>query len=111
MEITVRPADTRHVVVEVKGRLDLTNVDTFRAAVLSTVAHGDTSVIVDFAALTFIDSSGLGALVGAYRQARDHGGDLRIVAPNPQVLDILTLMRIDRVLPPYPTIDDALKES
>lgn len=109
MEITLHPSGEGRTLIAVTGRLDLTSVGAFRAAVAHAVASGAPNVIVDLHHVEFIDSSGLGALVGEFRRARDAGGDLRIVAPLPEVFELLSLMRLDRVLPPYPTVDAALE--
>lgn len=111
MEITATPATPGHTVLALTGRLDLTSVDAFRNAIARAINHGTPTVVVDLQHVDFIDSSGLGALVGAYRHTRDAGGDLRIVAPNTEVLELLSLMRLDRVLPPYPSTDAALNGS
>jgi anti-anti-sigma factor len=109
MEIALHPTGDRHTVIAVTGRLDLTSVGAFRAATGHAIEDGSVNVIVDLQHVDFIDSSGLGALVGEFRRARDAGGDLRIVAPLPEVHELLSLMRLDRVLPPYPTVDAALE--
>lgn len=108
MDIAVNRAEHGRTLVTLTGRLDLTSVTTFRAAVARAIDDRQPTVIVDLHHVDFIDSSGLGALVGAYRHTRDAGGDLRIVAPHAEVLELLTLMRLDRVLPAYPSIEAAL---
>jgi anti-sigma B factor antagonist len=108
MDIALQPTDASRAVVTITGRLDLTSARTFRAAVTQAIDNGTTKLVVDLSRATFIDSSGLGALLGAYRSAHDAHGELRLAAPLPQVHDILTLMRLDRVLPPYDTTDQAL---
>lgn len=108
MEISVHTPDAGRTLVALTGRLDLTSVATFRSAIAHAIQGGDPTVIVDLQHVDFIDSSGLGALVGAFRHTRDAGGDLRIVAPHAEVLELLALMRLDRVLPPYPSIEAAL---
>lgn len=109
MEIAMKPAASDVAVADVNGRLDLVSAGIFSAAVTRTVASGRSKIIVDLAHVPFIDSSGLGALVGALKRTRDAGGELRIAGALPDVLDILTLMRLDRVLHPYASVDEALE--
>lgn len=108
MDIALHPAGASHAVLAITGRLDLTTARTFRSAVTQAIDDGTTKLVIDLSRATFIDSSGLGALLGAYRSAHDANGELRIAAPLPEVHDILTLMRLDRILPPYDTTDQAL---
>jgi anti-sigma B factor antagonist len=55
----------------------------------------------------FIDSSGLGVLVGALRRAREAQGDLRIVSARETVVKIFRITGLDRVFPVFPTLDEA----
>ena len=54
-----------------------------------------------------MDSSGLGAIVGGLKAARNAGGELRIARANQQVLLVLDLTSLNRVLTPYETVEEA----
>jgi anti-anti-sigma factor len=56
---------------------------------------------VDLSAVEFIDSSGLGALIGGLKAARTAGGDLRIAGATEQVVSVLRLTNLDKVLRVY----------
>jgi anti-sigma B factor antagonist len=71
-----------HVVVELRGELDLADAAGVAAA-LAAVAAREPQIIVDLAALEFIDSSGVAALARGRKQARRAGGDLLLAAPAP----------------------------
>lgn len=105
--------DTRHVeddavVIRPSGRLNLLAAPQLREAVGRAVAEGRTDVVVDLGGTEFMDSSGLGALVAGLKRARQAGGDLRIAALTPQVQMVLRLTNLDRVLRPYPSVEEAL---
>lgn len=108
MDITLERTDTQHLIVAISGRLDYASAPDLRATIAKNIHEGHTRLILDLGRVPFIDSSGLGALVGGLKQARDAGGDLRIARPLPEVLDLLSLMRLDRILEPHPTLADAL---
>ena len=59
---------------------------------------------------TFVDSSGLGALVSCLKSARQAGGDLRLVAPTEQVSMVLKLTNLDRILQPRASVEEALHD-
>jgi anti-sigma B factor antagonist len=65
---------------------------------------------VNLAETTFVDSSGLGALVSGLKSARQAGGDLRLVAPSEQVSMVLRLTNLDRVLQPRASVEEALRD-
>jgi anti-sigma B factor antagonist len=95
-------------VLHVHGRLTMAAAGELKAAVDREVAAGRTLVVVDLAGTTFLDSSGLGALVGGLRSARAAGGDLRIAGVGAQVRTVLELTTMDRVLRPYASVEDAV---
>jgi anti-sigma B factor antagonist len=65
-------------VVEVTGELDLSNVPELEA-LLTEHLRTDPHVAIDLSRVTFMDSSALGALVGALKRAREHDGDVILV--------------------------------
>jgi anti-sigma B factor antagonist len=79
-----------HVVVALGGELDVVDAAGVAAA-LATVAAREPEIIVDLAALEFIDSSGVAALARGRRHARHVGGDLLLAAPQEPVLRVLAI--------------------
>ncbi|WP_020691389.1 STAS domain-containing protein [Aeromicrobium massiliense] len=94
-------------VVTPKGRLNMVSAKQLRTAVSELVDAGTTKVVVDLAETTFLDSSGLGALVAGLKSARQAGGDLRIARPTQQVVTVLGLTNMDKVLRPRESVDGA----
>lgn len=89
--------------VEVSGEVDLHSAPQLRAA-LDTAISGATgrtasapAVLVDLGAVRFMDSTGLGELVGAHRALEEKGGRLLLVS-NPRVQRLLTLTGLDDVM-------------
>jgi anti-sigma B factor antagonist len=78
------------VVVALRGELDVIDAEAV-TAVLAAAADRESVVVVDLAGLTFIDASGITALVRARRHARHTGSDLVLAAPQRQVRRILAL--------------------
>ena len=95
-------------VVRLTGRLDLLSAADVRQGLAKAMADGHRRLVVDLAKVSFIDSSGLGALVSGLKAARLGGGDLRIAQPNEQARVILELTTLNRVLKPYATVGEAL---
>ncbi len=108
MDVQVQQIGDSAAVVAPVGRLTMVTAGELTALVERTVATGRAVLVVDLAETTFLDSSGLGALVGGLRIARAAGGDLRIARPTEQVLTVLELTTMDRVLRPYVTVEEAL---
>src|SRR3712207_4880902 len=98
MEVTVETRNGGIAVVRSVGRLDLLSAADVKQRLTDTVAAGRRRLVVDLGGVDFIDSSGLGALIGGLKAARLAGGDLRIARPSEQARTILELTTLDRVL-------------
>jgi anti-sigma B factor antagonist len=107
MQLTVDTPSDGIAVLRFTGRLNMVAAPRLREAVGTSVAAGRTRVVVDLSGVEFIDSSGLGALVNGLKTARQAGGDLRIAAPNEQVLLVLQLTNMERVFTAYASADTA----
>ncbi|MBO3664819.1 STAS domain-containing protein [Microbacterium stercoris] len=97
-------------VLGLSGRLNLVSAGSLKSRIDALVAGGTSRLVIDLTAVDFIDSSGLGALIGGLKTARQAGGDLRLAAASEQVLAVLGLTNLDRILTPYATVDEACRE-
>ena len=107
MQITLSTA-TDPMVAAVVGRLDLRTAPELRAQVAAALAAGPGSMIIDLSDVEFIDSSGLGVLIGLHKQAAAHGGRLTIVAPTGSARQIFALTRTESFFNFVPTHHAAL---
>lgn len=95
-----------HVVVVLRGELDMADAASVAAGLAEVAAHTP-EIIVDLAALAFIDSSGVAALAHGRRQARRAGGDLLLAAPQQQVLKVLAITRLADAFSIHASVDEA----
>lgn len=104
----------RHGTVEVvrlAGELDIHSTAQVRAVVDGLVVDEHrVHLVVDLTALTFIDSSGLGALVRVQRQCRNLRGSLVVVCPEGAALRLMTLTGMTHVLRICETLESALAQ-
>jgi anti-anti-sigma factor len=110
MEIEVETRGNHVAVVALEGRLDMLTAVDVKQKLASVVAEGSHRLVVDLDKVTFVDSSGLGALISGLKAARVAGGDLRLASPGKQVRYILEVSTLDRVLRPYATVEEALSD-
>jgi len=71
------------------------------------VEAGPTNIILDLAAIDFVDSSGLGALVQLVKKATTEGGTVQLVT-NPRVTQTVKLVRLEKFLSLQPSVEDAI---
>ena len=105
MRIDVVNSDGITVVRPAADRLDIEVASDFRAMLLSLIEQGNRRLVVDLADVSFIDSSGLGALVSALKTLKrsDNGGDVRLARVQPPVVSLLEIIRLNRV---FTTLSD-----
>jgi len=96
------------LIYKLRGSLDLATSPSVRAALVEAASEGRHDIIVDLTQLEFIDSTGLGALIGAHRRALEHGGKVRLVVADGPIARLLNITGLIRVFPVYHTLDDAL---
>jgi anti-sigma B factor antagonist len=97
-----------HVVVALHGELDVADAASVMAVLAAAVA-GNPRIIIDLAALEFIDCSSLGALGRVRAQARQAGGDLLLAAPRGLVWRVLTLTGLIDVFSVRASVDEAVR--
>jgi anti-sigma B factor antagonist len=94
-------------VVTLSGELDIASADGLREHLTSLLAGGHIRIVIDLAGLTFCDSTGLSTFVRASHGAVEHGGYLRLAAPNTHVARVLSIVGLLDLFPTYQTVDGA----
>ena len=94
-------------VVRVQGEMDLSTVPQIRERVAELIEQDGSRFVVDLLGVTFIDSTGLGVLVGILKRIRAHDGELRLVIANPDVRRIFTITGLHRVFAIYSSLETA----
>jgi anti-sigma B factor antagonist len=109
MKIDVSKGNGVTVITPMSGRIDIEVAGELRAALLNLIASGDRYLVVDLAAVSFIDSSGLGAFVSAFKalKTRNGEGDIRLANPQTSVVELLEIIRLNRVFSAYPSVEQA----
>ena len=97
------------IIYRLRGSLDLATSPSVRAALMEAATEGKHDIIVDLTHLEFLDSTGLGALIGAHRRALEHGGAVRLAVGEGAIARLLNITGLIRVFPVYHTLDDALQ--
>ena len=90
------------------GRMDVETSPEVRQTILDLVEQKVNTVIVDLSQVEFMDSSGLSALVSGMKALRRIEGKLNICNANAQIRTALRLTMLDRVLPVFDSLDEAL---
>jgi anti-sigma B factor antagonist len=95
-------------VLRITGDLDAYTAPFLRDRMRDLTAVGVRHVIADLRQVDFLDSTGLGVLVGGLKRFREHGGSLAPVATKSSILKIFQITGLTSVLPPRPSVADAI---
>ncbi len=96
------------LVVRVSGELDLLTAETFRNLIEGELFQQKArNLVLNLEQVNFIDSSGLGVILGRYKRIREQGGVVAIVGAQPHVKRVLELSGILRIIGLYDTEEQA----
>lgn len=109
MRIQVRSADGGYQVCAVSGELDAYTAPDFRDALEAQLEQGHATIVVDMGGLSYLDSTGLGILVGTAKRCRQAGGDLAVVCNRDNLLKIFNISGTQEILNVVPSLQDALE--
>jgi len=94
--LTITPRQVGHVtVLDVNGRIVLGDeLDTLRESVHSLLSQGQKKIILNLRHVDYIDSSGVGELVGCFTTVRNQGGELKLLNLTQKVQDVLHVTKL-----------------
>lgn len=95
--------------VDVGGEVDLFTAPRLREQILKLIETGRHNIVVDLTSVGFMDSTGLGSLVGALKRVKERDGALVLVGTNRAVHRVLSITGLSEIFPMYDTVEDALK--
>ncbi len=97
LEISSEITDAK-VIIHIEGEVDVSNASELRDALDTALADGVKEVEADFAEVAYIDSTGIGVLVGAAHRAQESGSVLVVANPQKNVERVFTLLGVDKDL-------------
>jgi len=108
MQITER-TEEKIPVVSITGDVDLETSPKLRDFLKPKSAKKTPSLLLDFAGVNYIDSSGLATLIEYYQAIQGHKGKLALASLSPRVKNVFEIVRLEQIFSLYPDIPSALK--
>ncbi|QVQ50593.1 STAS domain-containing protein [Spiractinospora alimapuensis] len=96
------------VIVSVEGELDIATADDLEGTIHTAVDVNGPWLILDLAELDFMDSSGLNAIINAYRLVAERGGSVALAAPTERVDKVVRLVGLHRQVPVHESVEAAV---
>jgi len=95
-------------VIDVQGEIDMYSAPRLRELLINLVSQGSSQLVVNLDKVGFLDSTGLGVLVGGLKRVRAHDGSLDLVCTQQRILKILKITGLTEVFGIYQTADQAI---
>lgn len=96
-------------VINLEGELDTYSCDSLKQRIVSLTEAGIYKIVLNMGKVSYIDSAGLGTLVGALKRTREGGGGLKVVQLNGQVEKAFNITGLVRVFDQYADEESALQ--
>jgi anti-sigma B factor antagonist len=110
MDLGMEVDDSRgaHVVLKVSGEVDIATAPKLREKLVELAGGGATRVVVDLDGVDFLDSTGLGVLIGGMKRLRGVDGDLSLVCTQARILKVFEITGLNRAFTIHDTVDAAV---
>ena len=95
-------------VIDVQGEIDMYTAPRLRELLIDLVSKGHYQLVVNLDKVGFLDSTGLGVLVGGLKRVRVHDGSLDLVCTQQRILKIFRITGLTEVFGIYETVDQAI---
>ena len=105
LDVTERNGFT---VLAVRGEVDVYTAPRLRERLVELVSEGKHNIVVDLEGVDFLDSTGLGVLVGGLKRLRSHDGDLTLVCTQHRILKVFEITGLTKVFSIHDTVDAAV---
>lgn len=95
-------------VLRVDGEIDIATAPRLREQLIALVNEQRYHLVIDMETVEFIDSTGLGVLIGALKRVRAHDGDLQVVLTDSRILKVFEITQLDTIFTINATLDAAV---
>src|SRR3954462_3443910 len=102
------PTEGARTIVKVGGEIDVYTAPKLREQLIDLVSSGAYHLVVDMEGVEFLDSTGLGVLVGGLKRVRAHEGSLRLVCTQERILKIFRITGLTKVFPIHSSVEEAV---
>jgi anti-anti-sigma factor len=92
-----------------EGSLTVANAQDVFSQIVSLLEEGETRFLLQLSSVDFIDSTGLGIVVRLSKRVGEVKAKINLAEPQPKILEMFELTRLDKILPIYKTQEEALR--
>ncbi|MFP4498845.1 MAG: STAS domain-containing protein [Vulcanimicrobiota bacterium] len=109
IKIDTRSLGEHAQVLEVNGEIDVYTSPKVKETISELIEKENYKLIINLEGVRYIDSTGLGVLIGALKKVREHDGGINLVCNNPQIKKIFNITGLVKIFGIYKDEEEALK--
>jgi anti-sigma B factor antagonist len=109
LQLDVDESRAPFTVLSVRGEVDLATAPRLREKLVELASAGVKQVVVDLDQVDFLDSTGLGVLIGGMKRFRSLEGDLSLVCTQQRITKVFEITGLNRAFNIHQSVDDAVK--
>lgn len=109
IKVSTKQIDSKAYVVEVHGEIDVYTSPKVKETINDLVDKGHYNLIINLEGVRYIDSTGLGVLIGALKKVREHNGSISLICSNPQIKKIFNITGLVKIFGIFKNEEEALK--
>ena len=109
IKVNVRESHGDTFVVDLNGEIDVYTSPKVKDAIGDLIDKGHYNLVINLEKVRYIDSTGLGVLIGGLKRVREHGGTVNLVCTNPQIKKIFDITGLVKIFGIYDDEDAATK--
>ena len=108
LKVSPRTAPNGVQALDLEGEVDVYTAPALRQAIMDQVEGGTKHLLIDLTRVEYLDSTGLGILIGGVKRLKEQGGSLRLVGPSARITRIFDITGLNKIFDVYATEQDAL---
>lgn len=107
-KLSCRPVEDGITVIDLRGEVDAFTAPQVKQEMINQIEGGSTKLAVNLADVKYLDSTGLGVLIGGLKRTRDKEGELVLICPNVRIMRIFEITGLSRIFEMFQTEQEAL---
>jgi len=108
LKVTPRRVDDSTQALDLEGEVDVYTAPILRQEIMDQVDAGVKSLLVNLEKVEYLDSTGLGILIGGVKRMKEQGGAMKLVGPSARITRIFEITGLNRIFDVYASESDAL---
>jgi len=109
IKVNTRVLNEKAQAVEVQGEIDVYTSPRVKETINELIEKGHYQLVINLEGVRYIDSTGLGVLIGALKKVREHNGRILLVCTNPQIKKIFNITGLVKIFEIFKDEDEALQ--